>query len=106
MMPQSMCLVFVMRIDSIPNFQAQQNLIGAVWTHPPMFLGTRTKQILHQSRDLVGGLRKAFPINDQAGAKLSQSVPLEILRSNHAVSLAQSHHTMLHGHKNRARNPE
>ena len=77
MMPQSMCLVFVMRIDSIPNFQAQQNLIGAVWTHPPMFLGTRTKQILHQSRDLVGGLRKAFPINDQAERSFLKAYPLK-----------------------------
>ena len=31
MMPQSMCLFFVMRIDSIPNFQAQQNLISGLF---------------------------------------------------------------------------
>ena len=103
-MPQSMCLFFVMCMDSIPNFQAQQSLIGDVWTHPPMFLGTCTKQILQRNPDRVGAFARLSYRSSRI--KRSQGVPLEILRSNHAVSLAQIRHKMLHGHKNRARNPE
>ena len=105
MMPQSMCLFFVMCMDSIPNFQAQQSLIGAVWTHRPCFWAPAQNKFSSEIRT-GSGPSQGFPNKWSSRIKLSQGVPLEILRSNHAVSLAQIHHKMLHGHKNRARNPE
>ena len=104
-MPQSMCLFFDAH-GQHPKFSSTAEPYRGCLDARAHISWHLHKKKLSSEIGTLSGPSQGFPNKWLSRVKLSQGAPLEILRSNHAVSLAKIHHKMLHGHKNRARNPE